>query len=416
MQLGNTVNTKKKRLFFIGIGMVVCIVLIGIYHLFYQKQAQGDKKLVTAVHSVEVEKKDLIKNISLVGQMVPKAQVDIAAKYQGKVVSVNAALGQNVSAGQVVIEEDVDDAALAVSADQHAYNQAVADAKTTEVQLNANYDKAKADYDKALMTYQRDKRVYDVGGISADDMDAAQQQMDDAQATLAAIENQMDGGTASSVISAQENMAKAKSSLAAARKQENDMYLTSSTDGIVGYRQVEAGDMVTAGQKLMSVYDNSMMYVDYQVSEQDLPAFSLGTPLTVDVESLSKSFEGNIIYISPTIDTTTMTYVLRVALDNPDGLLKGGMFARAAVQSVLRSDVITIPQTALLAKDGKDYVFVINDDDTVTRKEVSVGASGDDDVEILSGLSEGEKIATDNLSRLRDGLKINPLADGSDAS
>ena len=113
------------------------------------------------------------------------------------------------------------------------------------------------------------------------------------------------------------------------------MYLTSSIDGAVGYRQVEAGDMVTAGQKLMSVYDNSVMYVDYQVSEQDLPAFSMDMPLAVNIESLNNSFNGDVIYISPTIDASSMTYTLRIAIDNADNALKGGMFARAAVKSVL---------------------------------------------------------------------------------
>lgn len=416
MQFMNILKTKNKRLIFIGSIMVIVILILGVYKVYYQKQATADKKLITAVHIASVEQKDLIKNISLVGQTVPKAQVDIAAKYAGRVTSVNAALGQKVTAGQLLIEEDANDAALAVDVNKHAYNQAIADAQTTEVQLDANYYKAKADYDKAYTAYQRNKEVYEVGGISADDMDTAQQQMEDAKAALDSIENQMSNGTASSVVSAQENMAKAKSSLAAAQKQETDMYLTSSIDGAVGYRQVEAGDMVTAGQKLMSVYDNSVMYVDYQVSEQDLPAFSMDMPLAVNIESLNNSFNGDVIYISPTIDASSMTYTLRIAIDNADNALKGGMFARAAVKSVLRSNVITVPKAAVQEKNGDNYVFVVNGNNTIEQKTVTVGASGDDDTEILSGLSVGDNVAVDNQARLRDGVKVNPLTSGSDAS
>ena len=416
MQFMNILKTKNKRLIFIGSIMVIVILILGVYKVYYQKQATADKKLITAVHIASVEQKDLIKNISLVGQTVPKAQVDIAAKYAGRVTSVNAALGQKVTAGQLLIEEDANDAALAVDVNKHAYNQAIADAQTTEVQLDANYYKAKADYDKAYTAYQRNKEVYEVGGISADDMDTAQQQMEDAKAALDSIENQMSNGTASSVVSAQENMAKAKSSLAAAQKQETDMYLTSSIDGAVGYRQVESGDMVTAGQKLMSVYDNSVMYVDYQVSEQDLPAFSMDMPLAVNIESLNNSFNGDVIYISPTIDASSMTYTLRIAIDNADNALKGGMFARAAVKSVLRSNVITVPKAAIQEKNGDNYVFVVNGNNTIEQKTVTVGASGDDDTEILSGLSVGDNVAVDNQARLRDGVKVNPLTSGSDAS
>ena len=157
MQFMNILKTKNKRLIFIGSIMVIVILILGVYKVYYQKQATADKKLITAVHIASVEQKDLIKNISLVGQTVPKAQVDIAAKYAGRVTSVNAALGQKVTAGQFLIEEDANDAALAVDVNKHAYNQAIADAQTTEVQLDANYYKAKADYDKAYTAYQRNK-------------------------------------------------------------------------------------------------------------------------------------------------------------------------------------------------------------------------------------------------------------------
>ncbi|WP_196593488.1 efflux RND transporter periplasmic adaptor subunit [Pectinatus sottacetonis] len=416
MHIRNVIKSKNKRLIVIGSLMILVILLGGAYKLLYQRQGIHDKKLVTAVHIVSVSKKDLVKNISLVGHTVPKEQIDIAAKYPGKIEYVGAALGQVVKAGQVLIKEDVGDAALTVDADRHAYNQAAADAQTAEVQLNANYSRARADYDKAQMTYQRNEKVYEVGGISADDMDASRQQMEDAKANLAAIEDQMSNGQASSIVSAKENMAKARSTLLIAQKQENDMYLTSSADGIIGYRQVEAGDVVTAGQKLLSVYNNRTMYVDYQVSEQDLPAFSMGMPVDVNIESLSQSVKGSIIYISPSIDSTSMTYVLRVSLDNPDNLLKGGMFARALVKSVLGSNVIAVPKAAIIAKNGKNYVYIIGSNNVVQQKEVAVGISGDEDTQIISGLTVGERVAIDNLARLRTGLKVNPLIDGSDAT
>jgi HlyD family secretion protein len=90
------------------------------------------------------------------------------------------------------------------------------------------------------------------------------------------------------------------------------------------------------GRKLLSIFDNSTMYVDYQVAEADLPVFKVGMPLTVSITSLGKDFQGNIIYISPQIDTSTMNYVLRVSLDNGDGLLKGGMFADAKLKDMVR--------------------------------------------------------------------------------
>jgi HlyD family secretion protein len=198
----------------------------------------------------------------------------------------------------------------------------------------------------------------------------------------------------------------------ASKKQHNDLLLTSSIDGVVGYRNVEAGNMVSAGQKLLSIFDNSTMYVDYQVAEADLPVFKVGMPLTVNINSLGKDFQGNIIYISPQIDTSTMNYVLRVSLDNADGILKGGMFADAKLKDMVRQQVITVPKAAVISKNGKLLTYVLNTEkNTVEQREVRTGASGDDAIEILDGLQIGEKVATTNLARLYDGAKVEALAD-----
>jgi HlyD family secretion protein len=422
MRLGEKVQSRRQRLLLVGVIMVIGILLVGTYRFFYQKESSSSKQMMASVVIKQVERKDLVKNIALAGQTVPKAQVDIAAKYAGKVVGVYAELGQSVQAGQLLIEEDTRDADLSIAQNQHAYQQASADIQTTRAQLNANYNKAKADYDKASNTYARNQQVYGMGGISEDTLDSARQQMEDAKANLDAIANQMSDGTASSVTSAQENAAKAQSTLGSAQKQRNDMLLLSSIDGVVGYRQVENGDMVTVGQKLLSVYDNSLIYVDYQVSEQDLPAFSVNYPVMVNIDSLHTEFPGKVTYVSPSIDSSTLTYTLRVTLENPDNLLRGGMFARASVQSVLRPQTLVLPKNAIQAKNGKNYVFVMDEKNVVTQKEVTLGAVGDDEVEILDGLTEGDAVATTNLSRLRSGIKVMPLSedssagDGSDAS
>ena len=236
--------------------------------------------------------------------------------------------------------------------------------------------------------------------------------MEDAKGNYDAVSNQFTDGEASSILAARETAAKAKATVDASKKQHSDLLLTSSIDGVVGYRNVEAGNMVSAGQKLLSIFDTSTMYVDYQVAEADLPVFKVGMPLTVNITSLGKDFQGDIIYISPQIDTSTMNYVLRVSLDNGNGLLKGGMFADAKLKDLVRRQVITVPKAAVVTKNGKLLTYVLHTDkNTVEQREVRTGANGDDAVEILDGLQLGEKVATTNLARLYDGAQVQALAD-----
>ncbi len=376
MQIAELMKIKRNRILLIGGAIIALLVAIGGYRFWHTSTTENNKNIITSVQVVTVAKKDLIKKISLVGQTVPKTQVDISAKYAGKVMAVNAALGDPVSAGQILIEEDTKDADFAVAQNRHAYQQASADVQTTQAQLMANYDKARADYDKALGTYQRSRQVYDVGGITQEALEIAQQQMEDSKAALSALEEQMNEGVASSVISAQENAAKAQSALGAAQKQKNDMLLVSSISGVVGYRQVEAGDMVSAGQKLLSIYDNSLLYVDYQVSEQDLPAFSINMPIAVNIGSITKTFQGKVIYISPAIDAASLTYTIRAAIDNPDNALRSGMFAKALLKSTLRPQTLLVPKKAVVLKNNKNYIFVVNEDNVVIQREVTVGGNG----------------------------------------
>lgn len=401
-------NRKYKLLLISSLVLFSCVALIAVYQI-KQKNPTGAstaKNKQTTVDLFTVKQGDLIKNISLTGQTVPKSQVDIAAKYLGKVVAVNVDLGQPVSAGQILIVQDTRDADNSIRQNQAAYQQAAADAVTTEAATNANYSKAQADYQNALTTYQRYKTIYDAGGISKGELDTNAQQLADAKAALDLLGNQMNSGVASSIESAQAAALKAQYSMNAMETQREDLILCAPCSGVIGYRQVEVGSMVSAGQKLLSIVDNAELNVDCQVAAEDLPALKVGMEVDVKIDALGKTLPGKVIYISPTMDTQTQSFSLRIALDNQDPEVKGGIFVQANIASVLRPNTRVVPKDAVLEKDGKTYVYAINSQNEVEERVVQVGVSGDQNVEILSGLNEGEQIAVSNLSRLSSGMVI----------
>ena len=348
----------------------------------------------------------MIKNISLTGQTVPKSQVDIAAKYLGKVAMVNVDLGQAVSEGQILIVQDTKDIDNSIKQNQAAYQQAVADAITTEASVTANYSKAQTDYQLALDGYRRYKMLYDVGGISKEQLDANTQQLTAAKTALDLLANQMNSGIAASITSAQAAASKAQYSVDAMQTQREDLILRAPCSGVIGYRQVEVGSMVSAGQKMLSIVDSSEFNVDCQVAAEDLPALTVGMKVEVKIDALGKALPGRVIYISPTIDPQTQVFSLRIALDNSGPEVKGGIFTQTNVASVLRHNTLVIPKDAVLEKSGRIYVCVINSQNEVEERIVQVGARGDQNIEILSGLNEGEQIAVSNLSRLSSGMVV----------
>ncbi|TWH47995.1 RND family efflux transporter MFP subunit [Sporomusa sp. KB1] len=401
-------NRKRTKLMMlIGIVIIFCIGVAAFTRMHASKQIYSGK-VQTTVDVTNVQRTNLIKRISLTGQTVAEAQVDIAAKYQGKVTAVNVSLGQSVSPGQVLVVQDTGDAEISINQNQAAYQQASADAVTNEVAFNANYDKVSADYQKAAASYQRNKRLFDIGGVSKGDLDVVEQQLADAKAAFDALSNQMKSGVASTIQSSQASVLKAQHGISAAQKQRDDLILRAPRSGMIGYRQVEVGDIVSAGQKLLSIYDNSNIYVDCQVAEEDLSALSIGMDINVQLESLGKTVPGKIIYISPAIDSQNLVFSLRIALINPDPSIRAGMFARAVIQLPLRQNTLVVPKEALVDKSGKNYVYVVTAQNTVEQRTVQIGTKGDQNVEILEGLNEGEHVAINNLARLRNEMVIVP--------
>ena len=408
MKLMQFVENKKR------LKIVLCAALVLLFcgGLFVAQRIQSAAKpkqsanQQTTVDVLTVAHTKLIKRISLTGQTVPEAQVDIAAKYQGKVVAVQAMLGQRVEAGQVLLIQDTGDAEIAIQQNQAAYRQASSDAVTTQATFNANYDRAKADYLRAQAGYERYKTLYEAGAVSREQLDTNQQQLADAKAVLDALANQLNGGMAASIQSSQAAAMKAQHTLSAMEKQRDDLVLRAPRGGIIGYRQVEAGNLVQAGQKLLSIVDNSNIYVDCQVAEQDLAAISVNMPVEVMIESLGKKMSGKVIYISPASDPATLAFTLRIALTTPDESVKSGMFARSVIKALLRENVMVVPKEAVLDKNGKSYVFVLQEGNTIEQVAVEVGARGDQELEIISGLQDGQRIAVSNLARLRPGMVV----------
>lgn len=401
-------NNKVKL--FIGV-VVVAIALLLAFHNYQAKAVlkgprSGDIK--PAVDVLIVQRKDMLKKIELTGQTVPEAQVDIAAKYSGKIIQVNVELGQRVVPGQVLIVQDTNDIDAALTQNEAALRGADADAMESNASFEASYQKAQADYQRSVTNYQRYNTLYETGAVSRENLDNVEQQMTNAKAALDTWSNQLVSGSAASVLSKQAVRDKTRAALDALQNQRNDMIWRAPRAGVIGFRQAEVGNMTQPGQKLLSIIDNSKIYVDCVVSEQDIGQIVIGMPAKISIDSLGKSYTGKIIYSSPAMDSKTQSFTVRLALDNVDDTLKAGMFARTDINVVLRTQTLFVPKEAVSSLNGKERVFIVDGDNKIMERVVQVGLRNDKSVEILNGVGEGEKVAITNLSRLKNGINVNP--------
>lgn len=359
-----------------------------------------------SVTAYTVTRQDMKRKISLSGQTVPVAQVDISTKYAGKIADVAVNLGDVVAPGQVLLIQDTADTNLSLNQDKAALEQAVADSKAAESQFGSDLQKAEVEYDTAKMNYNRYAVLKNEGAISQQELDTAYQALIVAKSALDNLKSQNVGDVPASVASKYAAQAKAGYTVDSLTQQLDDMTLRAPRAGVITYRNAEVGAMTAANTKVLTITDTSGMYIDCSLSEADVAAIQQGMPVSVSIESLAQDYDGYITYVSPAMDDTTKTYVVRITLSQPDTKLRGGMFAQSSIDVLQKPDTLFIPKDALTEQDGKAQVCVIKGDDTVEFRTVTTGLRNDDYVEITDGLDDGDVIATTNLARLKDGTTV----------
>ena len=401
-----------KKLWFLG-GIIVLVLIISGIGLsmkgFGGKSGKADKaaalKPLVAVETVQ--KRDLLKQVVLSGKAVPVSQVDIAAKYTGHIVQVAVELGQEVQTGQVMIVQDTRDINLTIAHSSESMRRSQAESIESRAAFEANYYKAEADYQRNIDRVARYETLHATGAISKDSLDTARQQFVNAKAALDTLKEQsMEQGEPAVLESKRAEAARDEYKLEAYKQQREDMILCAPRNGIIGFRQAEVGALVQAGQKLLTIVDNSSMYIDCQVSEQSAAYLRTGMELPVTIDSLGRIYPGKIIYISPASDAKAQVYIVRISLLQEDLLVKGGMFAHAQSEILLKPKTIFVSKEALLDKNGKKYVFVINENNQAEQRLVKLGLANDDSMEILEGVYVGEVVAVSNVSRLKQDMQV----------
>jgi multidrug efflux system membrane fusion protein len=186
-------------------------------------------------------------------------------------------------------------------------------------------------------------------------------------------------------------------------------------DGVLGVRQVEVGQFLTAGTQIVSLTDLSTLYANFTVTEKDSGRLSVGQTVRVSVDAYpGKEFDGKITTIEPQIATDTRNIRVQATIDNPGDILKPGMFANVTVVLPDKPAVITVPETAVEYTLYGDSVYLIkekkeNDGKTSLTAEhtfVRTGERIDGRAVIEKGLEPGDKVAAVGQLKLQSGTTV----------
>jgi membrane fusion protein, multidrug efflux system len=207
----------------------------------------------------------------------------------------------------------------------------------------------------------------------------------------------------------------AKARLDATRARLSDRVITAPFTGVLGFRRVSPGTLVTPGTTIASLDDISIIRLEFSVPENFLAALAPGQLIAARSSAYaSRVFTGTVRTIDSRVDPVTRAVRVRAEILNADRALRPGMLLTLGVFQPERQALV-VPEIAVVQIARDAYVFVVSADDVVDRVRVKLGQRRDAEVEVLEGLKPGDRIVVDGVVKLRAGTRVKDVSTPVDA-
>lgn len=251
------------------------------------------------------------------------------------------------------------------------------------------------------------------------DIAAAKAKVVSAQAALAAANSNKAQSPAykENLLALRASVQAAEAELAQARTRLNDLNLTSSIDGTVTARNSDPGSMASAGQVLLVIQSLNWLYVVGSLPLEESGSVHVGQESELTFDALpGRTFTGQITQVNPAADVQSRQFSIRIRLENPERIVRPGMFARVRVVSKRTAAEVVVPASAVHADpDGSKTVTVVDEESKAHIVNVKTGATEGSDVQILSGVEPGSKVVTFSYQAIKDGQAVKPPGAGKGA-
>lgn len=352
---------------------------------------------------VEVEKvgnKTLINTAILSGKVSSETDVSVIPKVPGKVESVSVKVGDTVHEGEVLFTLDTTDLSTAYQLAEARYQNSKEQWAAAKTSLERTKTLASEKITNARQTLANTKALYDAGAASKSQLDQAELGLKELESSFAGQIEQL------SVQASDSSLKLVEVQLTQAREALDNATVTAPVEGIVSQVNVQVGNMATSAQAAVGLTNTSSVYTTLSVTENLVNRLKKADVVKITIPSVSdKNFEGIIENISPAADTKTQLYPIKVLIDNPENLIKPGMFAKVELTTDQKADAMAIKSEAVVLKNEKTIVYIVQEDKAVA-KEVVTGLDTGVDIEILEGLTQGDTVIVKGQTLVDEGHKV----------
>lgn len=323
--------------------------------------------------------------IEATGSFQADESSDVAPESSGRVTETPVDVGQHVSKGAVLIRIQAVDAGLRLEESRATVERAEANLKLVESQNTL-----------AQTTARRNDALLKAGLIPQTTADEARTQAET---------------SANTVLVARASLAQARAQLALAQKAVNDVVVVAPFAGYISQRRVAAGEFVQPSTAVVTLLRIDPLRLQLTIPGVQAGTIAVGQAVTARVDAFpGKTFEGKISAINPLIAAESRSFTVEARVPNPGGQLKPGMFAVASVDQGRTERAMLVPRRAVVedVNTNSFRVFVVDTENKARVRVVQLAARQNqpDTTKILTGVKEGERVATSNLADLYDGAVV----------
>ncbi len=387
------------------LALVACGVLCGCGK---SENSKNDAASANAPHvpTVKVVRKDLTDTLQIASEFQPYQEIDVYAKVSGYIQKLNINWGTHVKRGQLIAVLDIPELQQQVRYDEAALRRT--ENELARVQEEQNREES--NYAVAHVTFTRLSGVWkkQPGLISREDLDVAQGKDLEANANVSAAK--------AALGAAQEASAAARATLGKDRAMYAYSQITAPFDGVITKLNAYTGALLPGGTSsskgdlsLCHLSQNNLLRLVIPVPERSVPDVHIGDSIAMDVSTLNKTFQGKVVRFSDQIDVTTRTMHTEIDVPNPKYILVPGMYASVKLPIHTVQNALVIPLQAVQGSaEKRGSVMVVNNGNTLERRDVTLGLKTATDVEVVSGLKENDMVVFGEQSQYTAGEHVTP--------
>lgn len=377
------------------------------------KPSAASASEIPAAQVASVKRGAIAHTLSLAGQFQPYQVVDVHPKVSGFMVKINVDIGDRVHKGQTLAVLEVPE----LKAQLQGAGFEMEQARDEILRAQHEIKRAEAIHAAEHTDYQRllDTSKAQPGLI-------AEQELDDAQSKDLSSAAQVDAARAA-FDGAQQRASAASSDKDRVQAIQNYTNVVAPIDGVIIWRYADTGALIQSGTNsneqdlpIVKLSQSGLLRLRMPIPENDVQYVHVGDPMQIRIDALNRSITGKIVRFTRNVNFETRTMETEVDVDNKDLSIDPGMYANTTLQLASVENVLTIPVEALVLKENRQTVYVLDGNNRIHIRNVEVGLRGSKLAEIKTGLDQGDRVILGAQEKYAEDEQISPILTQTQAS